>query len=337
MTLRAAAALSVYLPKLDVEQAVARLGFVQADPIRAPSPAQDLILRHRVRGYREGDLDRCYASGALEEDYLYAYGFIPRATRELLHPRKARRPLSKVERRVLATVRERSEVHPRDLEGKRVVNAWGGQSKATTFALDMLHWRGLVRVVRREAGVRVYAPSMKHARLAPGERLSRLVRLVAGVLAPVSERTLRATTARYRWLGDPKRVIGKLVSEGALEVQTADGVRYLSPPAAVTEVPDEVRLLAPFDPVVWDRRRFEHLWGWAYRFEAYTPAAKRVRGYYALPLLFRDRVIGWANIGGDDVEVGFVRTRPRDAAFRSALDEEITRLRAGQRPVARSR
>ncbi|MGC4048239.1 MAG: crosslink repair DNA glycosylase YcaQ family protein [Paludibaculum sp.] len=49
-----------------------------------------------------------------------------------------------------------------------------------------------------------------------------------------------------------------------------------------------VRLFAPFDPVVWDRLRFETFWGWAYRFEAYTPAPKRVRGYYALPLMWRD-------------------------------------------------
>ena len=56
-----------------------------------------------------------------------------------------------------------------------------------------------------------------------------------------------------------------------------------------------MRLLAPFDPIVWDRRRFELLWGWTYRFEAYTPAPKRKLGYYALPLLWRDQVIGWAN------------------------------------------
>jgi len=62
--------------------------------------------------------------------------------------------------------------------------------------------------------------------------------------------------------------------------------------------PDTVRLLAPFDPVVWDRARFERLWGWVYRFEAYTPALKRKRGYYALPLLWRDRVIGWSNLSG---------------------------------------
>ena len=47
--------------------------------------------------------------------------------------------------------------------------------------------------------------------------------------------------------------------------------------------------------MVWDRRRFEHFWGWAYRFEAYTPAAKRKLGHYALPMLWRDRVVGWAN------------------------------------------
>ena len=58
------------------------------------------------------------------------------------------------------------------------------------------------------------------------------------------------------------------------------------------EPDQEVRLLAPFDPIVWDRRRFELLWSWPYRFEAYTPVAKRRWGYYALPLLWRESVIG---------------------------------------------
>ena len=77
---------------------------------------------------------------------------------------------------------------------------------------------------------------------------------------------------------------------------------------------DQVRLLAPFDPIVWDRRRFELLWGWPYRFEAYTPAAKRRFGYYALPLLWRDRVIGWGNVtvqdGAMHVDLGFVAGAP---------------------------
>jgi uncharacterized protein YcaQ len=96
---------------------------------------------------------------------------------------------------------------------------------------------------------------------------------------------------------------------------------------------DAVRLLAPFDPVVWDRRRFEHFWGWAYRFEAYTPAPKRVRGYYALPLLWQQQVIGWGNLAvanGELVaEVGYQSGRaPRDKAFRAGLDEELERMRS---------
>ena len=93
-----------------------------------------------------------------------------------------------------------------------------------------------------------------------------------------------------------------------------------------------MRLLAPFDPLVWDRRRFEHLWGWAYRFEAYTPAPKRVRGYYALPLLWHDKVIGWGNVsvadGALQADLGYVDGKPpRDAAFKSALEQELEQLR----------
>jgi uncharacterized protein len=92
-----------------------------------------------------------------------------------------------------------------------------------------------------------------------------------------------------------------------------------------------VRLLAPFDPVVWDRRRFELLWGWAYRFEAYTPVAKRKLGYYALPLLWRDRVIGWGNLsiasGALQADFGYVASRPpRSREFRRALAHEIARI-----------
>ena len=83
--------------------------------------------------------------------------------------------------------------------------------------------------------------------------------------------------------------------------------------------------------IAWDRPRFELLWGWEYRFEAYTPVPKRKLGYYALPLLWRDRVIGWANIGTADGEltpdVRYVSARPpRDRAFRAALDDELSRL-----------
>ena len=96
--------------------------------------------------------------------------------------------------------------------------------------------------------------------------------------------------------------------------------------------PDGVRLLTPFDPIVWDRFRFELLWGWTYRFEAYTPVAKRVRGYYAMPLLWRDRVIGWGNLSLKNnaliSEFGYVASAPRDPAFERELAAELDRMRA---------
>ena len=82
--------------------------------------------------------------------------------------------------------------------------------------------------------------------------------------------------------------------------------------------------------MVWDRRRFEHLWGWPYRLEAYTPPPKRRFGYYAMPLLWGDRVIGWVNAGTPNgrlaVEAGFVAGRPAGRDFRRAFDAEVARL-----------
>ena len=78
----------------DLAAAIERLGFVQADPIRAPARAQDLILRPRVADYRAGDLERRYGSLEIEEDFYVNYGFVPRALDALMHPRKPRRPWS---------------------------------------------------------------------------------------------------------------------------------------------------------------------------------------------------------------------------------------------------
>ena len=71
-------------------KAIARLGFVQADPIRAPARAQDLILRHRVKNYVAGDLERRYCKLGIEEDFFVNYGFLPRNTQALMHPRTPR-------------------------------------------------------------------------------------------------------------------------------------------------------------------------------------------------------------------------------------------------------
>ena len=99
-----------------------------------------------------------------------------------------------------------------------------------------------------------------------------------------------------------------------------------------------MRLLTPFDPVVWDRRRFEMFWGWTYRFEAYTPAPKRKLGYYALPVLWGGRVIGWGNLSVVEGELrsafGYVVERAKkDVAFLPALEAELERIRIFLGPI----
>ncbi|MFL6427414.1 MAG: DNA glycosylase AlkZ-like family protein, partial [Acidobacteriaceae bacterium] len=83
---RYAIARSLFKPT-SLTRAIARLGFVQADPMRSPARAQDLILAQRVKEYRAGELERRYPRLAIEEAFFINYGFLPRETVALLHPR----------------------------------------------------------------------------------------------------------------------------------------------------------------------------------------------------------------------------------------------------------
>lgn len=336
---------------LPLAAAIDRLGFVQADPIRAPARAQDLTLRHRVAGYRAGDLERLYESLPVEEDVFINYGFVSRRVHALMHPRNGAGLLpaagNRRARALLDFIRERGAVHPREVDAHfspgRVINYWGGSSSATTHMLENLHYKGLLRVARREAGIRIYAiqrpaaaPAGAAARRA---RLDALVDAVVRKYTPLPASSLSSVVRRLRyavpqWTGDIGAALQR--AKTRLASVTAGGQAWYWPadePFTNVEPPDDVRLLAPFDPLVWDRRRFELLWDWAYRFEAYTPVPKRKLGYYALPLLWRDRVIGWANVTYRDgrvrIDTGYVTgRRPRDASFKRAYDREHARLEA---------
>jgi uncharacterized protein YcaQ len=330
-------------------RAVTRLGFVQADPIQAPARAQDLMLRHRVTSYRVGDLDRQFVRLGIEEDFLYAYGFMPRATHQLIHPRRdltcadGTHVPAGLAADVLAFVRERGTVHPRDLHtqfgGERVLNGWGGVSQATTGVLKTLHYYGLLRVARRQNGVRVYGVAPPYPELlSPAQRMHQLVMLVTRILCPISEASLRSTlyllTRGAPGLGRMHETVQSLLKSGELARAEVDGEAYLWPAdlriGKPAETQGEVRFLAPFDPLVWDRRRFEHLWGWSYRFEAYTPPAQRRFGYYAMPLLWGNEVIGWVNLAAPDgklaFEVGYASAAPKGRDFREAFDAELARM-----------
>ncbi|HDS0947716.1 TPA: YcaQ family DNA glycosylase [Stenotrophomonas maltophilia] len=331
--------------------AIRRLGFVQADPIRAPARAQDLTLRHRVKGYQAGDLERRYPRLPVEEDCLVNYGFLPREHLSLMHPRVSSRPWDAATRRkaaeVLAFVQARGSVHPREVDQAfahgRVTNYWGGTSNASTHLLDGMHYRGMLRVQRRDRGTRIYsvaahAPADASA-AAEAARAAALINLIVRKYAPLPAASL-TYLARLLGYGAPHLAapIRQALAQArqSLASVSTDGTLWYWPvdenPRSRRHQPDEqVRLLAPFDPIVWDRRRFELLWGWEYKFEAYTPAAKRRYGYYALPLLWRDQVIGWANIGAAQgvltPEFGYASGKaPREVLFRNALDDELDRM-----------
>lgn len=330
--------------------ALARMGFVQADPIRAPARAQDLILRHRVRDYRAGELERRYPRLGIEEGYLHVYGFMPRDLHALLHPRldpalpDGMLVPDGIAAAVLSHVRANGPTHPADLAAALgiglTVNAWGGQSQATTRALDLLQHHGHLRVSFRRGGIRVYGALPPAPQPPPPEsRLAQLAMVLARLLAPVAQATLTGLVAKVARMtvGAQERPgpVADLRVRGLLAEVEIDGVTYLwpadTPPPARAASPS-LRFLAPFDPLVWCRRRFEHLWGWEYRFEAYTPAAKRLRGYYALPLLWGADVIGWVNLSrrphGLDVQPGFIGKRPDTADFVRAFDAEVAAMEA---------
>lgn len=343
-----------------LKRALHRMGFVQADPIRSPARAQDLILRHRVRNYRAGDLERRYATLDIEEDFFIIYGFVTRSLQALMHPRsEARVPADDVgsawpsgqkkrAQLLLEFVRDRDEVHPREVDEHfshgTVTNYWGGSSNATTHLLDAMHYRGLLRVARRENGIRIYRAHQHEVihKMDPTDtaerhaRIDALVDVVVRIYAPLPAPSLSFLVRRLRFAVPQwqKELTSALLrAKERLSHAHVDGVDwYWAKQDAVRgESHDQVRLLAPFDPVVRDRNRFELLWGWEYRFEAYTPAPKRKLGYYAMPLLWRDRVIGWGNLSVKDAalkfELGYVGSRPRDRTFRRELEAELDRMR----------
>ncbi len=346
---RHAVARSLFAP-MSLNETVQRLGgFVQADPLRAPARAQDLTLRHRVRDYRAGDLERRYPRSALQEDFFINYGFVTPELRRLMHPRQARRVWDATRQRqareVLAVVADLGEAHPADVDAAlghgKVKNWFGGNSRLSTELLDGLHYRGQLNVLRRDRGTRVYGLAEPWEPPAdPQAAMDALADALVQKYAPLPAASLSQLVsmlyaAAYQWVDLRKTTLAR--AKARLAHARVDGTDWYWPadedPARGWRIPARVRLLAPFDPVVWDRRRFELLWGWAYRFEAYTPAAKRVRGHYALPLLWRDEVIGWGNLkwreGRLQADLGYVAGRPpRDPAFDAALADELARFQA---------
>jgi uncharacterized protein YcaQ len=260
-----------------VLETVGRLGFLQLDPISSVAPPQQLVLWSRIGPFDTSELD-----GLLWEErklvewnaFLYPIedlpllkAFMRRNDRPIDARRRAYlRANSAFSRYILKELRERGPVLSREIEthssraGQDRHQWWG--IRQVGLMLEVLAEVGKVAVVGRRGKQRVWDLAERWYPQTPAVPLKR-------ALAIYEEQRFRAIGVRLER--------GRLVAH---------------PEAVDGPVPDRVTFLSPFDRLIHDRDRTEALWDFYYRLEMYVPAAKRQYGYYVLPILRGDKLVG---------------------------------------------
>jgi len=262
-----------------VLEIVRRLGFLQLDPISTVAPAQQLVLWSRIGSrYDPAELDRLlWEERKLVEWNAYVYPAEDLPVLKTLMRRRDRgldlrviawlKEHASYRRYVLKELEARGPLLSREIEDHansvREGHRWWGERKMGLM-LGILNMRGEVAVVGRQGKQRLWDlaerwyPETERVSLAAAKRH----------LKEQKQRRLGAWLVRGKW--------------------------HVHPDANDSPVPDRVTLLTPFDQLIHDRARTEALWDFRYRIEIYTPAAKREYGYYVLPLLVGDRIVGRA-------------------------------------------
>ena len=261
-----------------VLQTVRRLGFLQIDPISTVAPPQRLVMWSRLGPYDPGELDRLL----WKERKLFEWGaFIwPIEDFPLIRARMRRRrgtytyekrgteflrTNARFKRHLLRELETRGPLPSREIEADLMVSRdphdWWG-SRKVSLMLELLEGRGVVAVAGRQGKQRLW------------DLAERWYPEVESIPWPEARRQLEEKRRR------------------SLGVSYENGEWHAHPDAADGPVPRRVTFLSPFDRLIHDRDRAEALWDYRYRLEMYVPKAKREYGYYVLPILRGDRLIG---------------------------------------------
>ncbi|MDQ6522209.1 crosslink repair DNA glycosylase YcaQ family protein [Nocardioides sp. LHD-245] len=306
------------------DRTLARIGVLQVDSVNVLQRAHFMPLYSRMGAY-DVDLLRRAASGRrrrVVEYWAHVQAFMPvelwPAMRHRMADYRARRGKwfavdegDVLEGALLAEITERGASTARELDDglPRSKDHWGWNWSRTRRMLDYLYMTGALAIadrtsqfeIRYDLPERVLPATVLDAPELPAAQAHvELVRRAARSHGVASAHCL-ADYYRIR-VGEARVAIDELVAAGELEPVVVQGWRrpaYLHRDARLPRRVGARALLSPFDPVVWERDRGEALFDFFYRIEIYTPAERRVHGYYVLPFLLGDRIVGRVDLKAD--------------------------------------
>ncbi|HEY5662679.1 MAG TPA: crosslink repair DNA glycosylase YcaQ family protein [Ilumatobacter sp.] len=324
-----------------LRRVLARTGLIQIDSVNVLVRSQELPLFARLGPHPRTLIDDATADGELFEYWVHEASHVPTEHHHLHRWRMSRPLMWRSMRRLQAErpgflddveryVADHGPIPAGDLRQRTgPKGSWWDWDDGKT-ALEVLFHCGRVTATRRRADFarlydlphRVIPPHVLERETPPEHEARKQLLVLAARHHGVGT---AADLADYHRLRHTRSLFAELVEEGRLLEATVEGwsqPAYLHPDAVTPRRVSARALLSPFDPVVWNRDRVERLFGFRYRIEIYVPKPERRYGYYVLPFLLGDRLVGrvdlkadraggtlivqsaWGEPGIDPVEVG---------------------------------